>query len=75
MSLIALKRCKCVSNPTSFYINEVLFGVSNSDNVMHMRGQEFFKGLKAADEEQDAQPDPLRDNMGGLCRDIIDQQM
>ncbi|EIM19600.1 DNA polymerase alpha, subunit B [Wallemia mellicola CBS 633.66] len=70
------QRCKCVSNPASFHVNEVLFGISNVDNFMHIRKEEFFKPLKEADEEEnETNGATLNDNMKNLCSDIIDQQI
>ncbi|TIC73697.1 2-oxoglutarate dehydrogenase, E1 component [Wallemia mellicola] len=75
-NLVIRKRCKCVSNPASFHVNEVLFGISNVDNFMHIRKEEFFKPLKEADEEEnETNGATLNDNMKNLCSDIIDQQI
>ena len=81
LGLPSKQRCKCVTNPIAFHINEVLFGVSNVDNLIHLRKDEYFKScIEVNDDENNAnsnndeQKVGLRDNMASLCRDIIDQQ-
>ncbi len=71
------KRIKLLPNPAIFSINEVVFALTSTDTLFHLRNQEFFKKATEIDEEtsapatEDNQP---KDIMARAVRQILRQR-
>ena len=64
-------------NPTTFSINEVVFGITSVDTLFSLRNQEYFcpAGEAVADEQASAEDVAAsKDVMARTCRHLLRQR-
>jgi DNA polymerase alpha subunit B len=75
-----LQRVRLLPNPSTFYINEIMFSLCSVDVLFHLRKEEYFR--RAEEAEVDVAMEvrkggagaAAKDSMAELCRHVLGQK-
>ena len=66
---------RCLPNPTTFSVNEVVFAMTSVDVLFSLRNQEFFRKCGEVHDDADVVEDPSnKDVMARTCRHLLRQR-
>ncbi len=75
-----MQKVRLLPNPSTFYINEVMFSLCSVDVLFHLRKEEYFRRAEEAeadvpmDGKKPGEAQGMKDSMAELVRHVLGQR-